>query len=152
MEIERKFLLAGGAFPLEGFKFDRIRQGYLSTSPVIRIRQKSNEFWLTVKGPGSIAREEFELPLSQNEFACLARKLETGFLDKTRYYIPLQTGHTAELDVYEGELFGLATVEVEFESLAEAEQFVPPDWFGKDISNIDSYKNSSLAQYGLPKE
>jgi len=89
--------------------------------------------------------------LTAGEFAALAQKLETAFLDKIRYYVPLESGHTAELDVYEGRLSGLVTVEVEFKTLEEAESFVIPDWFGKDISNIESYKNSRLASYGLPK-
>jgi len=139
-------------FPLQDYKSDRIRQAYISTSPVIRIRQQSEEYWLTVKGKGTVVREEFELPLSADEFTSLSQKLETDFLNKTRYYIPLDASHMAELDVYEGKLLGLATVEVEFKTLADAENFILPEWFGKDVSHMESYKNSSLARYGLPTQ
>ena len=68
-----------------------------------------------------------------------------------RYYVPLEDGLTAEVDVYEGGLAGLLTTEVEFSSLEEAEAFVPPVWFGKDVSEEKAYKNTSLSLYGLPK-
>ena len=42
-------------------------------------------------------------------------------------------------------------VEVEFESLEEAESFTPPEWFGKDVSEDNRYKNSSLYIKGLPE-
>ncbi|MBQ7241441.1 MAG: hypothetical protein IJS35_01490 [Firmicutes bacterium] len=71
---------------------------------------------------------------------------------KRRYFYPLEDGHTAEIDIYEGELDGFRIVEVEFESLEEAEAFTPPDFFGKDVSRIDDYKNVKLALYGLPKD
>ena len=59
---------------------------------------------------------------------------------------------TAEVDIYEGELRGLMTTEVEFPSLAAAEAFAAPVWFGRDISEERAYKNTSLSLYGIPKE
>ena len=41
---------------------------------------------------------------------------------------------------------------IEFPSLEEAESFVAPDWFGKDVSEEKAYKNTSLSLYGMPKE
>ncbi len=35
--------------------------------------------------------------------------------------------------------------EVEFDSEKKADEFVPPDWFGKEVTNEASYKNRSLA-------
>ena len=71
---------------------------------------------------------------------------------KKRYLVPVEGGYTAEEDLYEGELEGLMTTEVEFSSLEAAESFAAPDWFGKDVSEEKAYKNTSLSLYGMPKE
>ena len=55
-----------------------------------------------------------------------------------------------ELDVYHGRLEGLLTAEVEFDAVAAASAFVPPDWLGRDVTDDPRYKNKKLATDGLP--
>lgn len=152
MEIERKFLTKQLPFDITAYPCLDISQAYLSFSPTIRVRQSNEDYILTVKGKGHLAREEFELPLSQEEYERLLGKTEGTPVVKKRYLVPLADGLTAEVDLYEGELAGLMTTEVEFPSLAAAEAFLPPDWFGRDISEEKAYKNTSLSLYGMPKE
>ncbi len=57
-----------------------------------------------------------------------------------------------EVDVYHGELAGLVTAECEFASPEESRRFVPPDWFGREVTNDPAYKNQSLAVRGRPPE
>lgn len=150
MEIERKFLVK--TCPnLKDYPFKKISQAYISTDPVIRLRQMEQAYFLTVKSRGHIAREEFELALNKQQYDTLLLKAEDSPIKKERYYIPLTTELMAELDVYHGHLEGLYTVEVEFASMDDAEQFVCPDWFGEDISSDARYKNNILAKYGIPK-
>ena len=151
-EIERKFLTKEIPFSLEGFPLHQISQSYLHLSPTIRIRQMDMQFFLTIKGKGDLSREEFELEISKEEYAALQKKAETPAVEKKRYLIPLEKGLTAEVDVYEGGLAGLMTTEVEFSSEREARDFVPPHWFGKDVTADKRYKNTSLALYGVPLE
>lgn len=151
MEIERKFLVAALPDGLESFPKKEMEQTYISTSPTIRIRKSDNSFILTVKGSGSIAREEFELELTEDQYTSLLKKAETPSVVKTRYLIPLNGSLTAELDVYHGKLDGLYTVEVEFSSLEEASSFIPPAWFGADVSEDKRYKNTALSIYGIPE-
>ena len=49
MEIERKYLIEKEQLPenLSDYPFHRIEQGYLCTSPVVRIRRQDNEYFLT---------------------------------------------------------------------------------------------------------
>ena len=56
---------------------------------------------------------------------------------------------TAELDIFEEDLKGLVIVEVEFDSVEEANAFSAPDWFGEDVTNSGKYHNSYLSQHGL---
>ncbi len=152
MEIERKFLTEREKIPFDitAFPCMEITQAYIGFSPVIRIRRSNEAYILTVKGKGLLAREEFELPLEQEEYEALQKKAEGESIVKKRWLVPLAGGLTAEVDFYEGTLSGLVTTEVEFPSLAEAEAFVPPEWFGRDISREKQYKNVALARFGLP--
>ncbi len=152
MEIERKFLTKEIPFDITEYPCLAISQAYLSFSPTIRIRQSNDDYILTVKGKGHLAREEFELTLTQEEYERLSRKTEGTPVVKKRYLVPLEQGLTAEVDLYEGSLSGLMTTEVEFPSLEAAEQFVPPEWFGRDVSGEKAYKNTSLSLNGMPKE
>lgn len=149
MEIERKYLVRSTP-PLTGFPYMQISQGYISIDPVIRIRQSDDLYFVTLKGSGHVAREEWELSISAEQYAQLLHKVEGRMVEKCRYLIPLDNGLTAELDIYRGELNGLRTVEVEFPSLDAADGFRPPSWFGQDVSEEKCYKNSHLSLYGMP--
>lgn len=152
MEIERKFLTKNIPYHLSTLPCSFITQYYISVYPTIRIRQKDQTYWLTVKGSGTLSREEFNLPLTQEEFHILQKKAETLPIIKDRYSLSL--GHTivAEVDIYHGALEGLITTEVEFASEGDALKFQPPSWFGTEVTYDSRYTNASLSLHGIPKE
>lgn len=49
MEIERKFLIDRLPDDLNRFPSKRLTQGYLCTSPVVRVRREGEEYFLTYK-------------------------------------------------------------------------------------------------------
>lgn len=149
MEIERKFLVKTMPEHLENYKNKKIAQGYLCTNPVVRIRRSNDEYYLTYKGSGMMAREEYNLPLTQEAYEHLLPKIDGLLISKTRYLIPLDHALTAELDIFEKDLSPLTIVEVEFESIEEANAFTPPEWFGEDVTNSRKYHNSYLSQLPL---
>lgn len=151
MEIEKKYLTSSIPFSLNSFKSKKISQCYISTDPTIRIRQSDNQYILTIKGSGLICREEFELFLTNEQYKKLLLKSETPILQKTRYFVPIENNLTAEVDIYHGNLQGLITVEVEFKSIKSAECFIPPFWFGIEVSSDFRYTNSNLCIHGFPK-
>lgn len=150
MEIERKFLVKELPAHLNECAHSRLTQSYISRSPVIRLRKIENgeqvQYVLTIKGSGLAVRQEFELMLKQEEYERLFQKTEGRVLQKVRYLVPLSDGYTAELDWFEGELNGLKLVEVEFPTIEAMQQFVPPAWFGEDVSESTQYHNSVLSQ------
>lgn len=149
MEIERKYLVK--TLPdLTSYSYKKLTQAYISTKPVIRLRQMDDTFFLTVKSSGHLMREEFEMQISHEEYTNLYKKIEGNPIEKTRYYIPLNDQLTAELDIYHGFLNGLLTVEVEFNCEETANSFTPPTWFGEDITFDARYKNNQLTLYGNP--
>ncbi len=145
MEIERKYLIRELPERLEQYPCRQIEQGYLNTDPVVRIRCTDEEYTLTYKGKGFMVREEYNLPLNREAFLHLREKIDGILIKKRRYLIPLGT-YTIELDVFEGELAPLLLAEVEFETEGEANAFIPPSWFGKDVTFSSAYHNSTLSR------
>ncbi len=147
MEIERKFLIK--ELPdLSKYDYVNIEQGYLSVSPVVRIRQKNDKYILTYKGGGLMAREEIEAELTKEAYDHLKEKIDGYPITKRRYLIPLDP-YTIELDVFTGHMDGLIMAEVEFPSIKAAEGFTPPAWFGEDVTEDRRYHNSNMI-FGNP--
>ncbi len=147
MEIERKFLIK--ELPdLTKYDYVDIEQGYLSTSPVVRIRKKNDRYILTYKGGGLMAREEIEAELTKEAYQHLLRKIDGYPITKRRYLIPFSP-YTIELDVFSGHMDGLIMAEVEFPSIDKAHSFTPPDWFGAEVTEDSRYHNSNMI-FGNP--
>ena len=145
MEIERKFLLKNLPDNLGNYPFHRIEQGYLCTAPVVRIRRQDEEYYLTYKSKGMMVREEYNLPLTAEAYAHLREKTDGNLISKQRYLIPLNETLTAELDIFDAPFAPLMLAEVEFSSEEEANSFVPPAWFGEDVTFSGKYHNSYLS-------
>ncbi len=153
MEIERKFLVKEMPADLSRYTVREIEQAYLNFSPTLRIRHdvsgETDKYELTYKGHGAYAHEEYNLPLDQASYDNLMKKHEGSVIKKKRYMIPIH-GHTAELDVFEGELAGYSLVEVEFDTIEDENSFIPPEWFGEDVTAGGEYSNARLARGIMP--
>lgn len=150
MEIERKFLVTTLPFNINTYKNVKIIQGYISIDPVIRIRKQNNECFLTYKSKGLLSREEYTVPLTLSSYNHLKTKVDYYLIEKTRYYIPLSSNLTAELDIFESRLQGFKMVEVEFKSENDANNFVPPQWFSKEVTYNAKYQNSQMIMLENP--
>ena len=118
MEIERKYLISHIPFDIAGYPFHQIEQ----------------------------AREEYNLPQTKESYEHLRSKADGRILTKKRYLIPMEgTEYTIELDIFLGEYEGLKLAEVEFPSEEAALAFVPPEWFGREVTFTGEYQNSRLA-------
>ena len=143
MEIERKYLIHTLPENYETFPYRQLEQGYLCKEPVVRIRQDNDNYELTYKSKGLLAREEHNMPLTKEAYEHLRKKIDGKLITKKRYMIPYGE-YMIELDVFEGALAPLKFAEVEFNSIEEAENFNAPDWFGEDVTFEAKYKNSNL--------
>lgn len=147
MEIERKFKVRRLPEKLDQWPSSHIQQAYLCREPVVRVRQRDEELWLTCKGRGLLNREEFELPLSREAYDHLLSKADGTIITKDRICIPCGE-RTIELDVFHDSLEGLLLAEVEFPTEEEALAFTAPDWFGEEVTYNPAYCNSNLSQKG----
>ena len=163
MEIERKFTVRKLPDNLDSYPFHIIEQAYLNTDPVVRIRREDDAFYLTYKGKGMMAREEYNLPLNKDSYYHLLEKADGNIISKKRYPIPLKNPQftvqntqppqgyslTIELDVFAKPFAPLIMAEVEFGSKIAAETFLPPDWFLEDVTYDPAYHNSYLSKLDL---
>ena len=148
MEIERKYLIDEKNLPadLESCRSVLIEQGYLCRKPVVRIRRQDDDYILTYKSGGLMAREEYNLPLGAEGYAHLKEKIDGKLISKRRYLIPMENGLTIELDVFYEPCKGLLLAEVEFPDEASANSFCQPAWFGEDVTFNGRYHNSYLSR------
>ena len=149
MEIERKFLITQLPGNLESYPFHTLEQAYLCTNPVVRVRRSDEQYILTYKGEEMMSREEYNLPLTADGYEHLKAKADGNIIRKRRYLIPLESDVTVELDVFEAPFQGLILAEVEFSTEEQARAFLPPDWFGKEVTWSAEYHNSVLSQKKL---
>jgi CYTH domain-containing protein/CHAD domain-containing protein len=153
-EIERKFLLPALPDAAARPAAVRIEQGYVAIGEQteVRLRRAGGRMTLTAKRGHDEARAEHEIALYKEQFEAIWALTGERRLVKTRRRVPLPAdGLVAEVDVYEGPLAGLATVEVEFGSSAQSRAFQPPEWFGAELTGDPAYSNQSLAANGLPR-
>lgn len=164
MEIERKFTVTKLPEHLESYPCHIIEQAYLNTDPVVRIRKEDDSYYLTYKGKGLLAREEYNLPLNEASYYHLREKADGNVIRKRRYVIPIQAPKfnmtyltslqesidqvslSVELDVFAPPFAPLVIAEVEFPNQEMAEAFQPLDWFSQDVTNDPAYHNSNLSR------
>ena len=146
MEIERKFIIEGD-IDLSSLEYDDIVQGYIMLEPEVRARSKGGKYYKTVKSKGDMVREERETEISCTMYNILMDNREGGIIEKGRYYMPYGK-YTVEIDVFERSLKGLVVAEVEFPTEEEASDFIPPAFFGREVTYDKRYKNKNLASSG----
>lgn len=163
MEIERKFTIKSLPEHLEEYPVHHIEQAYLNTDPVVRIRKQDDEYYLTYKGKGLLAREEYNLPLNEQSYYHLREKADGNIISKRRYLIPItnpafapcnaasidQISLTVELDVFNAPFENLIIAEVEFPNEEAAKAFLPLEWFLEDVTGNPAYHNSNLSRKAI---
>jgi CYTH domain-containing protein len=150
-EIERKFLVKVDALPRAARKGgERFEQGYLSFKPSVRVRLSKpvgagkSGAWITIKGPGTISRSEFEYAIPTADARAML-DLCVATLTKIRRRVRIGR-HTWEVDELTGAHAGLWLAEIELTSARE--KFDRPAWLGEEVSLDERYTNSSLARAG----
>ena len=144
IEIERKFLVKN--IPRHEIQYSyQIRQGYIAKNKyrVIRIRQKENDYFITIKGNKiGISCFEFEYPIPRDDGEILLENFcQDEVIEKTRHYVE-NKGDTWELDVFHGDNEGLIVAEIEL--MSEDQAFHIPSWIDREITDKEKYYNMNL--------
>lgn len=153
MEIERKYTIKELPANLDSYPCHLIEQAYLNTNPVVRVRKEDDTYYLTYKGSGMMAREEYNLPLNKESYYHLLEKADGIVITKKRYVLPLtdfqpdnKNNLFIELDIFEGKLAPLIIAEIEFPTKEMADSFIPPELFSEDVTFNPKYHNSNLSK------
>lgn len=152
LEIERKFLVRELPDNIDAFPHEEIVQGYLAimeNGTEIRLRRKGEKYYQTVKSGGSKTRTEVEIEITPEQFEKLWPLTVVKRVEKTRYEISLGD-QIVELDIYHGQLEGLLSAEIEFNTEIASTGFTVPAWLGDEITQDSRYKNQNLARHGIP--
>jgi len=158
LEIEKKWVIAKDEIPYDLSNMERfeITQTYISYSPEVRVRKIVNDgityYTTTTKeyvNDKGIVRKESESYITQQEYEEALENKLGNTIYKTRYQIEID-GHIYAFDIFNGDLNGLAYLEIEFDSEQEAIAFEEPSWVIKDVTNNRRYKNQELSKYGMP--
>lgn len=131
MEIERKFLIKEKPpiIPTEHF---HTKQAYVSIDPEVRVREKfgvdewskcGDPYKITVKGDGTLAREEIETSIDEKFYNKILKFIGYNPISKD-YYIYYYNSYIIEVSNVDFGAFMYA--EVEFNSVEEANNFVWP--------------------------
>ena len=161
-EIERKFIIPNSSYEAGNLKkfltcndVMEIFQGYISIGdPEIRVRRCTRlcgdfeglkEYTLGIKMGSGLVRQEFKMELSEGQYHELFDST-TSHITKTRYVFE-EEGFDIEVDVFRGSHSRLTLAEIEFSSVEESENYVPPLWFGTEVTTDKRYKNKYLSTH-----
>ncbi|UJF32610.1 CYTH domain-containing protein [Paenibacillus hexagrammi] len=95
----------------------------------------------TYKTGQGLVRQEIEYEISMNIYHQLLSNTDLVPLEKIRTTVQHQ-GREYQIDEYPH--LDLRVVEVEFPSVEDAEAFVAPNWFGKELGKEEEYRNKQL--------
>lgn len=158
-ELELAWLVKYLPNEITSCKSTEIRQAYLDANDPgikdIRIREKNGKFTYTVKKFLKNAQEtgyskEETRKLSKQEYLKLWKKAKKK-IRKIRYYYPLKSNLTSEIDIYKDNLQGLIVVEVEFPSIKVCKEFKSPNWFGKEVTDSKGIYPPFIAELSIDK-
>jgi adenylate cyclase len=144
-EIERKFLLkAGTSIPIpDEFAKMKIKQAYIFTEmgKHLRVRIINKKAILCLKFTEDFIRDEFEYEIPLADAKVMYEKSDLT-IEKNRLSFDSDGVHY-DVDSY---VNGFVFVEVEFESIKDMNNWVPPSWIGEEITGDEKYSNISLAK------
>lgn len=150
LEIERKFLVEGDSYKAVAFGHSHIAQGYIASGSgrTVRVRIRDDRGYLTIKGPsadGGLSRYEFEKEITLDEARDLMRICEPGIVEKTRWLVRADDGHTIEVDEFAGDNEGLVMAEVELRT--PDEPIVLPPFIGREVTGDRRFYNAHMRRY-----
>lgn len=160
IERERRWLVRKPDLTGALSQFEHILQGYLSArgaTPIVRMRVLTpmdrahpatgpRHGLQTIKVPNpdaeadGIGEIEFGVPVEAAE-QCL--RVCPAQLEKLRYTLPDPQGVQIEIDVFQGNLYGLVIAEIELADFSQPLQV--PEWFGPEITGMRDLSNIALA-------
>lgn len=156
MEIERTFFISSGVFKMVQAHYPCLKkfgilQGYTAIEKKgneVRIRRKKKgeevTYSTTTKSYGARDRGEYKHFISKRTFEELFLHCVHGRWFRKKKFIFRIARKKVFFNVYEKPLH-IIIAEVEFRTRCQAEKFIPPDFFGKEVTEIKKFRGRNLA-------
>jgi CYTH domain-containing protein len=153
LELELTYLAKLLPTEIKGTKPQELVDTYVpedSEFPILRLRRNGNAYEITKKV--AVAENDFSahtehtISLSRDEHEALS-KSSNRIVRKLRYSIASE-GHLAEIDIFQGDLMGLVTVDFEFKSEKDKASFTPPNYCLVDVTQEKFILGGQLAGKG----
>ena len=119
----------------------------------LKLRQIGDNFELIKKEAKNLHEKiEHKIAIVKGEFDALWKVAKQKH-EKVRVLYPLGE-LTCEIDFYKGKLDGYVRVEVEFKTKEDMENFIAPNWFGKEITEFNHkiHKDLGIISFDDMKE
>lgn len=157
IEIERVFLVNKLPSNLKKYKPVAMDTGdFYDSSKIggvrvdhLTVRRKDDRYEIRKKeGNSEYKKMEQTIFITKEEFDLIISVAPQRH-QKNMYLYPIGNGIICELDMYLGKLKGYARIEVEFKNEKEMKSFVPPKWFGTEITELNHsiHKNLGLITF-----
>jgi adenylate cyclase len=143
MEIERKWLIAEmpDLSALHKLEFERYFV-YIGEDVEIRVQRVNDRYSFERKQEqSSTTRDEQRLDITPAEFSFF-KSIATKGIRRDAY--ELSRNPDTSIKIYHGDYEGLVRVEVEFQSEDDARSFIPPSWFGPEITETALGRDKNL--------
>ncbi len=178
VEIEKKFLVKSLPKDKDSYPFHVIEQGYLNVYPAIRVRREDDIYYMTYKGDAvpdknnecGIGKLEYNMFLDRASYEHMISKADGNIIRKIRYLIPLNEDAFSEgylekrtdikkaagdgeirieLDVFKAPFDGTVIAEIEFPDEDSAKNYVPAEWFDKEVTGDRRYSNAYMSSLSV---
>lgn len=151
-EIERKFLVHYDLLPWgEFFRRSRLKQGYLTEDPAVRIRVTDDQLTeLNIKAGSGGVNQEFHYTIPFQDALDMLLLAKFG-LEKNRHLVNFGSLKW-EVDEFLGPLKSKDhwLAEVELDRLDQ--EIKLPLWVGREVTDDPRYSNTWIAKYGWPPD
>ena len=151
-EIEKKYIIDSLPINLNPYKSVLIEQTYLvitkdSNTRVRKITNLNDEkisYTFTYKYGSAPKRKEEEFEIDSKTYQGFLEKINGSPLLKERNHYKYNNS-CFTIDTYKNpSIKGLIIAEVEFKNDSLLEQYIPPTWFGKEVTGVKQYGNKHL--------
>ncbi|MEY9979462.1 CYTH domain-containing protein [Lysinibacillus sp. RC79] len=146
-EIERKFLIVELPKGMSPFETKKVYQNYLTVHGMeeVRIRKQVEggieKFDMSYKSGSGMIRNEIKFNISKEAFVDLDILALKPGVEKYRRFFDYK-GHDLMIDIFVNP--ELVVAEIEFESEQQAKEFIPPSWFGEEVTHSKEYKTKNI--------
>lgn len=141
--LERKFICNNKLGSSSKIKTEYIEEHILLKAPLTKLKSKTEAYKINHKVEMQLIIDNNSILISKSTYDELKQNISIGSVEYFRYYHVVD-GINLILDVYSLPAY-MMIITVQFENENDYNDFIVPNWFGKEVTDDDKYTNESLS-------